>query len=204
MHLNVTQRQKWSAVTPVGAESFVVVVHLQPDGSAQGPVDVQQPLQDELSVFLHTQTHRADGQDQSSCSEDILLAACHSGSVSGVRADRGARRFHRADAFIMEKPLQFWPSLYFTGAGLEADKEACRRIGASCFRSRRLVCGVLRSLTADKNVKDITPNVLKRKTFKQSIFQLFRGFNSQNSLAETLSAEFSQLPSWCFLAKTEY
>lgn len=118
-----------------------------------------------------------------------------------VRADRGARRFHRADAFIREKPHQVWPSLYSAGAELKADKGPVRRIEASCFRSRRLVCGVSRSLTADSNVLE------KRKTFKDSIFQcpleseLFWGFNYQDSLAETLSAEFLQLPSQRFLVK---
>lgn len=144
LHIGITQRQKSSAVTPVGAESFVVVIHLQSNGSTQAPVDVQQPLEDELSVFLHTETHRADSKDQSSCSEDILLAASHSGSVSGVRADRSARHFHRANAFIMEKPLQVRLTLYFTRAGLKADKEAIKRMEAVCFRSRTHACRVLR------------------------------------------------------------
>lgn len=88
-----------TAAPPVGAESFVAVVHLQSDGSTQAPVDVQQPLQDELSVFLHTETHGAGSKDQSPCSEDILLAACHSGSVSGVRAGRGVHsgRLHHGE-----------------------------------------------------------------------------------------------------------
>lgn len=87
---------------------------------------------------LRLPTHRPDSKDQSSRSEDILLAACHSGSVSGVRADRGARRFHRAETSILEKPLRVWPNVYFTRTGLKDDKEAVKRMEAGCFWSRTI------------------------------------------------------------------
>lgn len=84
-------------VVPFEAESLVVVVHLQPDWPPQAPVDVEQPLEDERAVFLHTRRDRQ--QSSGSHGRDILLAACHGGSVSGVRAGPGAHSSHGAETF---------------------------------------------------------------------------------------------------------
>lgn len=68
------------------AESFIIVVHLKPDWPPQAPVDVQQPLEDEHSVFLHTRaaTHaetdnnhqRSGSQGGISCWPPATVALC--------------------------------------------------------------------------------------------------------------------------------
>lgn len=108
------------------AESFIIVVHLKPDWPPQAPVDVQQPLEDEHSVFLHTRaaTHaETDNNHQRSGSQggDILLAACHGGSVSGVRAGPGARSIHRGEAFHDgETPIRWELPFYFKSTGVKS------------------------------------------------------------------------------------
>lgn len=82
---------------PFKAESLVVVVHLESDWPPQAPVDVEQPLEDEHAVFLHTRGDRQ--QSSGSQGRDILLAGCHGDSVSGVRAGPGAHSSHEAETF---------------------------------------------------------------------------------------------------------
>lgn len=115
------------------AESFIIVVHLKPDWPPQAPVDVQQPLEDEHSVFLHTRaaTHaETDNNHQRSGSQggDILLAACHGGSVSGVRAGPGARSIHRGEAFHDgETPIRWEPPFYFKSTGVKSLSDRASR-----------------------------------------------------------------------------
>lgn len=67
---------------PFEAESFVIVVHLKSDWSSQAPVDVEQPLEDERSIFLHTRaaTHaETDNNHQAkgiSCWLPATVAPC--------------------------------------------------------------------------------------------------------------------------------
>lgn len=51
-------RARLCLAVPFEAESLVVVVHLQSDWPPQAPVDVEQPLEDEQSVFLRTRRDR--------------------------------------------------------------------------------------------------------------------------------------------------
>lgn len=56
-------------VVPVETKSFIVIVHLKSDWSPQTPIDVQQPLEDKLSILL--QTHTRNNNYQHSWSEGI-------------------------------------------------------------------------------------------------------------------------------------
>lgn len=52
---------------------------------------------------------------------DILLAACHGGSVSGVRAGPGARSIHRGEAFHGgETPIRWEPPFYIKSTGVKS------------------------------------------------------------------------------------
>lgn len=64
--------QNLQNLIPVQAESFIVIIHLKPDWSAQAPVDVQQPFEDKHAILLltHMQKH-ADNNYQPSWSEGI-------------------------------------------------------------------------------------------------------------------------------------
>lgn len=74
-------------VVPVETESFVVIIHLKSDWATETPVDVQQPLEDELSIVLDTDTNTHITMISSIPAHgDILLARSHGGSILGVRA----------------------------------------------------------------------------------------------------------------------
>lgn len=132
-----THENKVSSVPPVGAKPLVVIIHLQSDGSAQSPVDVQQPLQDELAIFLRTETHGAVCNDQSSWSEGISCWPPATAAQYQVYVQTEALAFpqrgpfHHGDPFIPDPPFIL-------------TLQAIKRIETGCFRSRTLAGGVFK------------------------------------------------------------
>lgn len=68
------------------------------------------------SSYTHKHTHITIKLSALRVTGDILLAARHGGSISGVRAGTDAHSF-RVNPLILEKPRQVWPTLFHTVQG---------------------------------------------------------------------------------------
>lgn len=115
-------------VVPFEAESFIIIVHLKPDRPPQAPVDVQQPLEDERSVFLHTRaaTPCRDRQQSSA-----LRLTWGGGYPAGrlprwlcVRCTCRPRRSQhsqgRSLSWRRETPIRWEPPFYFKSTGVKS------------------------------------------------------------------------------------